>query len=138
MTREIFCPYCRKTVRAGKIRWLWFFVHLLLGTVLLYLIYCLFTNGRICPECKRRVRDEKYDRLYETIQKKSEVREQHREGDPPTRRDMVGLQSRRHQRPSDPDPGTHRRYVHIPQMYLPDEYRETARPHRGLLRGRTG
>lgn len=61
MAREIFCPYCQKTVRAGKIRWLWFFVHLLIGYLPIYLLYCLFTKGRICPECKKRVWEDKHE-----------------------------------------------------------------------------
>ncbi len=55
MSKEIFCPYCRKVVRAGRIRWLWFLLLLPIGYGLLYLIYCLFIDGRICPECKKRV-----------------------------------------------------------------------------------
>lgn len=61
MAKEIFCTYCQKTVRAGKIRWPWFFVHLLIGYFPLYLLYCLFTKGRICPECKKRVWEKKDD-----------------------------------------------------------------------------
>ena len=55
MGRWIFCPYCLETVYAGKIRWLWFFVHLLIGYLPLYLLYCLLSKGRICPLCKKRV-----------------------------------------------------------------------------------
>ena len=55
MGRWIFCPYCLETVYTGNIRWLWFFVHLLIGYLPLYLLYCLLSKGRICPLCKKRV-----------------------------------------------------------------------------------
>ena len=55
MAREMFCPYCQKPVRAGKIRWLWLGIFLLIGWWPIYLLYCLVTSGRICPGCKRRI-----------------------------------------------------------------------------------
>ena len=44
--------------RAGKIRWLWFWIFLLLIRVgfLPYLIYCVCTSKRICERCKNRIK----------------------------------------------------------------------------------
>ena len=55
MGKDVFCPYCKKTVCAGKIRALWLILSIPTGHLLIYLLYCLFTSGRICPECKRRI-----------------------------------------------------------------------------------
>ena len=59
MAKDIFCPYCQKTVRAGKIRWLWLGIFILIGWWPIYLIYCLFTRSHICPECKKRIYQER-------------------------------------------------------------------------------
>lgn len=42
--------------RAGKIRWAWFVVFVLLYRLLfIYLLYCLFTEKRVCEICHCRI-----------------------------------------------------------------------------------
>ncbi len=55
MGKVIFCPYCRMEVYAGKVRMLWLLLSIPTGYLLIYLLYCLFTRGYVCPECKRRI-----------------------------------------------------------------------------------
>ena len=51
----MYCPYCHEVVHTGRIRWAWFFVFLLFGPMPIYLLYCLFSSGRICESCKHRI-----------------------------------------------------------------------------------
>ncbi len=55
MPKDVLCPYCRKTVRAGRISWPWFLLLLLVGYGIVCLVYCLLVGGRICPECGKRI-----------------------------------------------------------------------------------
>ena len=60
MAKEMYCPYCNKVVKAGKVRWLWVILGLFTGYLLLYLIYCALVKSRVCKECHRRIyREEK-------------------------------------------------------------------------------
>ncbi len=55
MAKEMYCPYCGKIVKASKVRWLWVFVHLLIGYLPIYLIYCALVRSRVCTECHHRI-----------------------------------------------------------------------------------
>ena len=56
MKKECWCPVCGQYRMAGKIRWLWFLIFLLLlrAGVILYLLYCLLCSKRVCEVCHRR------------------------------------------------------------------------------------
>ena len=55
MSKEIYCPYCKKTVKASKVSWGWILVTVLTGYIIVYLLYCAFNGNRICKECNRRI-----------------------------------------------------------------------------------
>ena len=58
MKKECYCPICHQMTRSGKVRWLWFWIFLLIFTSLwpIYLLYCLLTPKRICERCKNRIK----------------------------------------------------------------------------------
>lgn len=60
MSRIMYCPNCRRDVRATKINWFWFLIMFVLTAtgipfIVLYLLYCLFARRRICPFCKKSI-----------------------------------------------------------------------------------
>ncbi len=55
MKRECWCPICEEMTGYKWINWLWFFVFLILGLILFYLIYTAVTSKVICARCKNRI-----------------------------------------------------------------------------------
>lgn len=49
------CPYYNKDVKTETVSWLWIGAYFFTGTILIYLLYCLVNESRICTECRRRI-----------------------------------------------------------------------------------